>query len=56
MRLPGINCMKTWSTDNDFKNNSNFHLSNFDSIHHEKKTGKERGGILIYLNNDINSK
>ena len=33
-----------------------FHLPNFDFIHHERKTGKKRGGILMYLKNDIKFK
>ena len=45
-----------WSTDKDYKNNSNFHLSNFDFIHQERKTGKKQGDILIYLKNDKKSK
>ena len=32
---------ETWSADNDIKNNSNFHLPNFDFIHQERKTGKK---------------
>ena len=32
---------ETWSTDTDFKNNSNFHLPNFDFMHQERKTGKK---------------
>ena len=48
-----INCVtETWSTDNDFKNNSNFNFPNFDFIHKERKTGKKEGGILIYLMNE----
>ena len=48
--------IKTWSTDNDIKNNSNFHLPSFDFIHQERKTGKKGGGILIYLKNHIKFK
>ena len=43
---------ETWSTDNDIKNNSNFHLPSFDFIHQERKTGKEGGrhsNIYIYI-------
>ena len=29
------------STENDIKNNSNFHLPNFDFIHQEKKLAKK---------------
>ena len=47
---------ETWSTDKDFKNNSNFHLPNFDFIHQQRETGKKGGGILIYLKNDIKFK
>ena len=47
---------KAWSTDNDTKNNSNFHLPNFDFIHQERKTGKKGGGILIHVNNHIKFK
>ena len=32
---------ETWSTDNDIKNNSNFHLPNFGLIHQEKKLAKK---------------
>ena len=42
---------ETQSTDNDIKNNSNFHLLNFDFIHQERKTCKKWGGILIYVKN-----
>ena len=42
---------ETWSTDNDIKNNSNFHLPNFGFIHQERKTGKKDGDILIYVKN-----
>ena len=44
---------ETWSTDKDFKNNSNSHLRDFDFIPQERQTGKKRGGIIIYLKNDI---
>ena len=33
---------ETWSTDKDFKNNSNFHLPNFYFIHKERKTATNR--------------
>ena len=46
----------TWSTDNDIKNNSNFHLPNFYFLHQEKKTGKKGSGIIIYAKNHIKSK
>ena len=50
-----LNCSnsftETWSTDNDIKNNSNFHLPNFDFIHQERKTGRKGGVILIYVKN-----
>ena len=32
---------ETWSTDKDFKNDSNFHLPNFYFIHQQKETGKK---------------
>ena len=47
---------ETWSTDNDIKNNSNFHLPNFDFLHQERKTGKKGDGILIYVKNHIKFK
>ena len=47
---------ETWSTDNDIKNNSNFHLPNFEFIHQERKTGKKDGGILIYVKSHIKFK
>ena len=47
---------ETWSTDKNFKNNSNFHLPNFGFIHQERKTGTKMGGILMYLKNDIKFK
>ena len=47
---------ETWSRDNYFKNNSNFHLTNFDFIHQQKETGKKGGSILIYLKNDVKFK
>ena len=47
---------ETQSTDNDIKNNSNFHLPNFDFIHQERKTGKKGGGILTYVKNHIKFK
>ena len=33
-----------------------FYLPNFGFIHQERKTGKQGGGILIYLKNDIKFK
>ena len=36
----------TSSADDDFKDNSNFHLPNFDFMHQERKTGKKGGGII----------
>ena len=45
-----------WSTDKGFKNNSDFHLPNFDFIHSEKNwqnRGGGGGGILIDSKNDI---
>ena len=45
-----------WSTDNDIKNNSIFHLPNFDFIYQEGKTGEKGGGILIYVKNHIKLK
>ena len=47
---------ETWSTDKEFKDNSNFHLPNFDLIHPERKTWKKGGGVLMYLKNDIKFK
>ena len=47
---------ETWSTDKDFKNNSNFHLPTFGFIHQQRETGKKVGGILIYLKNYIKFK
>ena len=41
--------------NNDIKNNSKFHLPNFDLIHY-KKTDKKAGGILIYVKNNIKVK
>ena len=32
---------ETWCTNNDIKNNSNFHLPNFDFVHQERNTGKK---------------
>ena len=52
-----ISCVtETWSTDKDFKNNSNFHLPNFDFIPSTKRNWQKGGGILIYLKNDIKFK
>ena len=36
---------ETGSTDNNFKNNSNFHLPNFDLTYQERKIGKK--GVAI---------
>ena len=44
---------KIWITDNNIKNNTNFHLPNFGFTHQERKTGKKGGGILIYVKNHI---
>ena len=33
--------IETWSTDKDFKSNSNFHVPNFYFIHQKGKTGKK---------------
>ena len=41
---------EAWSTDKDFKKNSNFHLLNFNFV------GKKGASILIYLKNDIKFK
>ena len=38
---------EAWSTDKDFKNNSNFDSPNSDFIHQQRETGKKGGGILI---------
>ena len=52
-----VTCVtETWSTDNDIKNTSNFHLPNFDFIHQEKKTAKKGGGIHTYIKNQIKFK
>ena len=34
---------EAWSTDKDFKDNSNFHLQNFDFISQQRETGKKEG-------------
>ena len=47
---------ETWSTDNELNNSSAFDLPNFDFIHQERRTGKKRGGILIYVKNHIKFK
>ena len=47
---------ETWSTDKGFKNNSNFHLPDFEFIHERRETGKKGGDILLYLKNDIKFK
>ena len=44
---------ETWSTDNYFKDNSNFHLPNYDAIHLERKTNKKGGGVLIYIKTNL---
>ena len=51
-----ISVTETWSTHNDIKNNSSFHLPNFDFIHRERKTSKKECGILIYVKNHIKFK
>ena len=47
---------ETWSTDNDIKNNSNFHFPNFDFTYQAWKTGEKGDVILIYVNNHIKFK
>ena len=47
---------ETWSTDNDIKNSSNFHLPSFDFIRQEKNTAKKGGGIHTYIKNQIKFK
>ena len=37
---------ETSSTDNDIKNNSNFHLPSFDFIHQERKNWQKRGAAF----------
>ena len=44
---------ETWSTDKDFRDNSDYHLSNYYTIHSERKIKKKGGGVLIYVKTNL---
>jgi hypothetical protein len=49
-----IMCLsETWVTDASFKNNSNFHFSNYNAIHLQRTTNLRGGGVLIYIKTNI---
>ena len=45
---------ETWSTNDDFYNNSNYHLQNYDALHFQRKSVKRGGGLLIYVQKHLN--
>ena len=47
---------ETWLNNHKFKTNSNYHLSNHEGIHYERKINKRRGGVLMYIRNDLSYK
>ena len=47
---------ETWLNDHEFKTNSNYHLPNYEGVHYERKTNKKRGGVLMYIRNDLSYK
>ena len=47
---------ETWSTNENFNNNSTFQLQNYDAIHFQRKLAKRGGGLLIYVKNNITYK
>ena len=47
---------ETWCTDDEFLNNSNYHIPNYNAIHQERKTGKRGGGVLIYIKENLTYK
>ena len=50
-------CLReTWFSDEDFKNNSNYQIPKYKAIHHERKTGKRGGGVLVYIKNSLTYK
>ena len=44
---------ETWCSDSELNNNSTFYLPNFKTIPLERKSKKRRGGVLIYLKNNL---
>jgi hypothetical protein len=44
---------ETWCSSNELKNNSNFHLKNFELVSVERQTDKRGGGVLIYVKENI---
>ena len=47
---------ETWLNDHEFKTNSNYHLPNYEGIHHERKTNKRGGGVLMCIRKDLTYK
>ena len=46
---------ETWCSDETFRNNSNFQLDEYDSIHLGRKN-KRGGGICLYVHNSLSFK
>ena len=42
---------ETWCTDDSFKNNSNFQLPNYKSVHQERQN--KRGCVCIFIHNTL---
>ena len=47
---------ETWCTDEEFSNNSFYHIPNYEPIHCQRKTNKRGGGVLIYIRQNLNYK
>ena len=51
-----ISLTETWLNDHEFKTNSNYHLPNYEGIHHKRKANKRGGGVLTFIRNDLTYK
>ena len=47
---------ETWCSNDEIATNSSLHLKNFKTIPFERKAKKRGGGVLIYVNKNINHK
>ena len=46
---------ETWCSNDSFQNNSDYNLSQYNSVHQERK-GKRGGGVCVYINKKYNFK
>ena len=44
---------ETWSSNDSFKDNSNFQLPGYNSIHQERSNNKRGGGICVYIQHSL---